>query len=52
MPIEDNIVDQGEDLDFDPELEDLFYSAALDDCLFYVDEYRSILLQIGDQDMA
>ena len=51
MPIEDNIVDQGEDLDFDPELDDFFYSSALDDCLFDVDEYRSILSQIGDQDM-
>ena len=34
MPIEDNIVDQGEDLDFDPSFDNLFYSAGLDDCLF------------------
>ena len=51
MPIEDNIVDLDEDLDFDPELDDLFYSAALDDCLFDVDIYQSILYQIGDQNM-
>ena len=51
MPIEDNIVDQGEDLDFDPSFDNLFYSAGLDDCLFNESEYRSTYSQVGDQDM-
>ena len=51
MPIEDNIVDQGEQLDFDPELEHLFYSSELDNCLFDKADYESIQSQIGDQDM-
>ena len=51
MPIEDNIVDQGEDLDFDPSFDNLFYSAGLDDCLFDESEYCSTYLQVGDQDM-
>ena len=34
MTIEDNIVDQGKDLDFDFELDHLFYSAELDNCVF------------------
>ena len=51
MPIEDNVVDQGEDLDFDPSFDNLFYSAGLDDCLFDESEYRSTYSQVGDQDM-
>ena len=34
MPREEEILDQGEDLDFDPELDQLFYAAGQDDCLF------------------
>ena len=30
MPIEDNVLDQGEALDFDPEFDHLFYSSNLD----------------------
>ena len=48
MRKEEDIVDQGEDLDFDPELDNLFYSAGLDDCLFDESEYKSMFSQIGD----
>ena len=51
MPTEEEILDQGEDLDFDPELDQLFYTAGQDDCLFEESEYRSMLSQVGDQDM-
>ena len=34
MSEEDNAVDQGKDLDFDPTLDKIFRSARLDDCLF------------------
>ena len=50
MPREEDIVDQGEELDFDPELDKLF-SSNLDDCLFDESEYRSMFSQIGDHGM-
>ena len=34
MSEEDKAVDQGEDLDFDPTLDNLFHSARLDHCMF------------------
>ena len=34
MPAEDSTVYQGKDLDFDPTLDNLFYSTRLDYCLF------------------
>ena len=50
MPSEDNVIDQGEVLDFYPEFDHLFYSSNLDDCLFdEPSEYRSTYSQIGDQ---
>ena len=51
MPREEDIIDEGEDLDFNPEFDHLFYSAGLDDCLFEESEYCSIFTQIGDQNM-
>ena len=51
MPREEDIVDQGEKLDFDPEFDNLFYSANVDDCLFDESEYRLMFSQIGDQEM-
>ena len=33
MPSEEDIIDKGEGLDNDPQLDDLFYGASLDDCL-------------------
>ena len=48
MPIEDNVIDQGEDLDFDPAF-DLFYSAELDDYLFDESECRSTYSQVRYQ---
>lgn len=51
MPREEDIIDEGEDLDFDPEFDHLFYSAGLDDCLFKESEYCSMFDQIGDQNM-
>lgn len=47
MPREEDIVNQGGDLDFD----NLFYLTGLDDCLFDVSKYASMFLQIGDQDV-
>ena len=41
MPSKEDIVDQGEDLDFVPEFDHLFYSFSLDDCLFEDFEYCS-----------
>ena len=52
MPIEEEIVDQGEYLDFDLGLDHLFYSAGLNGCLFEEPKYRSVFSQIGDQDMS
>ena len=51
MPSEDSVIDQGKDLDFDPELDLLFYSAGLDDYLFDESEERSMFSQIGDKDI-
>ena len=51
MAIEDHTVDENEDLDIDPDLDHLFYSSGIDDCLIEEAEYRSSFSQIGDQGM-
>ena len=51
MPSEEDIVDQGEDLDFDPEFDHLFYLSSLDDCLLEDSEYHLTWSQVGDQDI-
>ena len=51
MPMKEGIVDHDEDLDFDPEVDNLFYSSSLDNCLFEDSEYRATWSQVGDQDM-
>ena len=51
MPSKDNVVNQGEDLDFDPGFDHLFYSTGLDNCLFDKSNYCSMFTQVGDQDL-
>ena len=48
MPSKNNVVDEGEDLDFDPEFDN---SAGIDDYLFDEEDYRLMFTQIGDQDL-
>lgn len=45
------MVDQDKELNFDPELDYLFYSAGLDDCSFKESEYQSICSRIDVQYM-
>ena len=51
MPREEDIVDQDEELHYEPEFDKLFYSANLDDCLFDESEYCSMFSQIEDHEM-
>ena len=40
MPREEDITDEGEELDVDPEFDNLLYSANLDDFLFDESEHH------------
>ena len=48
---EEDVVDQGDKLDFEPEFDNLFYSGNLDDCMFDESECCSIFSLIGDHEM-
>ena len=51
MAIEDHDVDESQDLDIDPDLDHLYSSSGIDNCLIEEEEYRSSFSQIGDQGM-
>ena len=51
MPREEDIVDQSEELHFDPEFDNFLYSAGIEYCLFEESAYCSMFSQIGDQEM-
>ena len=44
MAIEDHTVDEHEDQEIDPDLDHLYYSSGIDDCLIEEAEYRSSFL--------
>ena len=48
MPSKDNVVDEGKELDFDPEFNHLSNPTGLDNYLFDEEDYRSMLAQVGD----
>ena len=51
MAIEDHVLDENEDLDIDPDLDCLYDSSGIDNCLIEEEKYRSSFSQIGDQGM-